>query len=65
MIKQRSIDSMTRKANSRAKSLWHTMQDFFEDAPEFLDARDEYHAMFKDDRNFVAGTAPYEDPSWR
>ena len=60
MLKQRTIRNMTHNAGSRARRLWETMQDTFEDAPEFHSARDEYHNMFKDDRNFVAGTEPYE-----
>ena len=60
MMKQRTTKNMTHKAGSRARRLWETMQDTFEDSPEFHRARDEYHNMFKDDRNFVDGVESYQ-----
>jgi hypothetical protein len=59
MIKQRTINNMKPKQQARARRLWEIMQDTFEGEQDFILARDAYHAMFKHDANFVAGTEEY------
>ena len=58
--KQRTIDNMKPEARSKAKRLWERMNDPLDEGA--LDARDTYHAMFRDDSNFLAGTEPYQKP---
>jgi hypothetical protein len=58
MSKPRTIDSMHIQAGRRAFRLWETMQELPE-GDGFERARDAYHAMFKDDKNFTANTEPY------
>ena len=58
MLKQRTIKNMTNTANCRARALWEIMQTTTKNSIHDR-ARDTYHAMFKNDRNFVDGTEPY------
>jgi len=55
---QRTINSMLPTAASRARRLWENMQELC-DGPEFEQARDDYHAMFRVDSNFKPDTEPY------
>ena len=57
-MKQRTIDNMHIAASRKAHRLWEVMQTEF-DGSAFAAARDEYYAMFKDDRNFTKNTEPY------
>lgn len=66
---QRTIDSMIPAAAARARHLWHSFNEEYCDESlnarygtrEFERARDEYYAIFKDDRNFLPDTEPYQE----
>ncbi len=65
--RQRTIDSMKPMAASKARRLWNLMHDYYllDDAdPEFRQVRANYHAMFRDDKNFMPNTAPYYSPDY-
>ncbi len=57
-MKQRTIDNMHPAARNKARKLWESMQ-YMPDGSGFEVARDAYHAMLKDNRNFVSNTEPY------
>ena len=57
MAKQRTISNLKPTRQSRARWLWEEISGDLEFSNEslFCQYRDEYHAMFKDSRNFIAG----------